>query len=440
MIGCYQLALEIMEQPAPDPDLLRQVAGRGWHLAMPAMLPGKDDILYQDLATIYHQLWRRGGLPEPDLIAGAEALLKDLRQRGYLLAIATSRSRGSIERDSQSFGLRDYFHTVRGFDDTKPKPDPAMLYSILQELSVPAEQALMVGDTDTDIQMALSAGVDACGVTSGGLSSHEFDEMGATLVCSDIADLQTFLPPRCAEPARTATPNAAAQAGQLTAEDGSVWLIKTETDTERLLLEYTAFHGYRALGLGATECRMANEITFAIDTQPTFDDELLCLRLTAFIDVQSILENATADLHAEIKEKVAQGFVADCLFANQAMFATPVTSFTFDENSQVCRTAVDTALRVSEDGDINMIDAARDGDLWPKAAFFFGEVSKRDLIAQIDHIEAHRDRLMPKIPATYTDIATSIRSLLDRRLNLLLTYRDRLLQERTHYLAKIAGT
>jgi phosphoglycolate phosphatase len=442
MIGCYRRAFEILDLPTPDPSVLRRAAGRGWHFAVPALVPGCDRTLYQDITEIYGQVWRHGDLPEPGAIEGAEALLRELRQRGYLLALATRRSLPSIERISQTFGLRDCFDTVRGDDGVRPKPDPATLHSILEELDVPAEQVLMVGDTDLDIQMALRAGVDACGVTSGGVLREEFAELGAHFVLTDITGLREFLPARPAAPAGGGsrpgpTPTSGDPHVRMTDREGAVWLAKAVLDPSRLLLEYVVFNGYRALGLLASECRLPHEVPLADGNLPDPSGNVLFVRAADLVDMQDVLRDASADRQAEVKQKAARGFAADCLFANQAVFSSPLASFKMDGQGEIWRTTVDTTLDLAQDGDIGMIDAARDGDAWPQAAFFFGELHKRDLIAQIDHIEAHRNRLLPEVDPPNRALAARIGALLSRRIDLLVAYRSRLLEERSAYLAEI---
>src|SRR3989442_2203786 len=83
--------------------------------------------------------------------------LKTLSQT-RLLAIATGKSRRGLERALQASGLESYFSASRCADETTPKPDPSMLLEIMDELSKPVEQALMISDTSHDIEIALTAG------------------------------------------------------------------------------------------------------------------------------------------------------------------------------------------------------------------------------------------------------------------------------------------
>ncbi len=68
----------------------------------------------------------------------------------------------------RGLGLSRLFRFVYGGNsfDTK-KPDPAGLLNILDETGISPSEAMMVGDSDVDIQTGVSAGVWTCGVTHG---------------------------------------------------------------------------------------------------------------------------------------------------------------------------------------------------------------------------------------------------------------------------------
>ena len=93
--------------------------------------------------------------------------LEGLRDRGFLLAVATGKSRVGLDRVLQSLGMANFFDATRCADETRSKPHPLMLQEILQELGVLPEAAVMVGDTEFDLMMARQAGVTAIGVTYG---------------------------------------------------------------------------------------------------------------------------------------------------------------------------------------------------------------------------------------------------------------------------------
>ncbi len=86
---------------------------------------------------------------------------------GVVLGIATGKSRRGLEHLMDAHGWRPRFVTVQVADDHPSKPHPSMLAACCEETGVAPERAVMVGDTEFDMQMARAAGVHALGVTWG---------------------------------------------------------------------------------------------------------------------------------------------------------------------------------------------------------------------------------------------------------------------------------
>jgi phosphoglycolate phosphatase len=104
---------------------------------------------------------------ETTLFDGAPQVLNALREAGFLLAVATGKSRRGLDRALQATGLQTLFHATRCADESFSKPHPGMLLWLLDELAVPPARTLMIGDTSHDMEMALAADVPRLGVAYG---------------------------------------------------------------------------------------------------------------------------------------------------------------------------------------------------------------------------------------------------------------------------------
>lgn len=93
----------------------------------------------------------------PDVVE----VLTELKNRGYLLAVATNASRKTLEQFFHQTKVAHLFNASRCADETALKPDPLMLIEIVEELTVDASNAVMIGDSEADIHMAKNAGIDA---------------------------------------------------------------------------------------------------------------------------------------------------------------------------------------------------------------------------------------------------------------------------------------
>jgi phosphoglycolate phosphatase len=90
-------------------------------------------------------------------------------------------------------GLSRYFQYVYGGNsfETK-KPDPLGIHTLLRDFSVQPREAMVVGDSEVDIQTARNSGTWACGVTYG-LGAAGFRENPPDLLLDSLADLPSRL-------------------------------------------------------------------------------------------------------------------------------------------------------------------------------------------------------------------------------------------------------
>ena len=116
--------------------------------------------------------------------------LRQLRQRGVVLTIASSRGTGSLHAFIDAMGLRDCILYVLGADSvehTKPHPEPVL--RTLCETGIDAAHTLVVGDMPVDILMGRNAGVQTCGVTYGNATRDQLQAAGADFLIDDFAEL-----------------------------------------------------------------------------------------------------------------------------------------------------------------------------------------------------------------------------------------------------------
>lgn len=100
---------------------------------------------------------------------GIPEALEELDRNGVRMAVLTNKPVRFSTRILEGLGLARYFARVYGgksFGERK-KPDPIGVQTLLDELGVPRERTLLVGDSAVDIRTARNAGVTACGVTWG---------------------------------------------------------------------------------------------------------------------------------------------------------------------------------------------------------------------------------------------------------------------------------
>ena len=165
IVECMQAASRELGLPVPEAARASHVIGLGLQDAMKIVAPQLPGERYPEFIASY----RRHFLAREDIMQpfpGMPQLLERLCA-SRLLAIATGKSRRGLERSLEATAMRRFFAASRCADETTPKPHPAMLLELMEELGVEAGSVLMVGDTSHDMDMARAAGVDAVAVTYG---------------------------------------------------------------------------------------------------------------------------------------------------------------------------------------------------------------------------------------------------------------------------------
>ena len=109
------------------------------------------------------------------------------------LGIATGHVAQAIEPVLTSLGWRNYFCNVQSADRAPSKPHPGMLLQALSETGARADEAVMIGDTVFDMEMACAAGIEAVGVAWGYHGRDRLLSAGAGCVAGDMGELRQHL-------------------------------------------------------------------------------------------------------------------------------------------------------------------------------------------------------------------------------------------------------
>ena len=105
--------------------------------------------------------------------APIENMLLTLKQQDKQLAVATGKKRKGLDRVLEASASHHYFTITRCADESGSKPDPQMLRDILDYTKQPISQAVFIGDSIYDIQMANRLGMTSIAVNYGTASSSE---------------------------------------------------------------------------------------------------------------------------------------------------------------------------------------------------------------------------------------------------------------------------
>lgn len=182
--SCMRAAAGDCGLPLPENGAVRDIVGLGLVEAFEVLFPVIEPAQVEMMRDAYSQHFIEQDAQPSPFYAGVEETLLRLREQGYWLAVATGKSRRGLDRVLAARGLTDFFHASRCADETASKPHPLMLEELLAEFAVSGGQALMVGDTEFDMEMAVRAGVPRIAVSYG---AHAADRLSRyqPLACID---------------------------------------------------------------------------------------------------------------------------------------------------------------------------------------------------------------------------------------------------------------
>lgn len=174
IVTCLQFSAEDVGLPVPTEQAGREIVGLGLKEALAQLFPGEDDRKLEELKESYSRHYVVLDKQPPPFFDTVMDTLDVLRSKGFLLAVATGKSRRGLDRVLGGHGMSDYFHATRCADETRSKPHPLMLSQLVEFFGLDPSEACMVGDTEFDMEMAQRAGVPRIGVSYG---AHSGDRL-----------------------------------------------------------------------------------------------------------------------------------------------------------------------------------------------------------------------------------------------------------------------
>lgn len=167
IVACVKAAADDCHLPVPSTNAIRHIVGLSLDIAMAKLCPNATQEQQVAMVNAYRQQYLFINKLETPFYPGIKSWLNDLKKQGYILAVATGKGRNGLDRLLDTFALQDLFTVTYCADQTASKPNPLMLHRILDDLNLDASQALMVGDTSYDLEMANNANIDCLGVSYG---------------------------------------------------------------------------------------------------------------------------------------------------------------------------------------------------------------------------------------------------------------------------------
>ncbi len=190
IVTSLKFAAEQFNQPLSD-EVAQSIIGLG--------LPEVAQILFPNVPELHDQILQCYGdhyvehSKHDQWFEGVAEMLNDLKSQGIQLAVATGKSRRGLDRVLAQTKSTHLFEITRAASETKSKPDPLMLAEILEHTGLSADQAIMVGDSSYDLEMAHNIAMPKVGVSYGVHTPETLSQYNPIAIVDDVAMLHQTL-------------------------------------------------------------------------------------------------------------------------------------------------------------------------------------------------------------------------------------------------------
>lgn len=190
IVWSFRAAFEAEGLPVPGDDDVRARIG----LPLEDMAADFTDDLgeVRSVCDAYRRIYPDHFTERTRPFPGAVEVLRELRKRGWLLAVATTKRSSMATRLVEALGLTAHLDHVQGTDGIPHKPAPDVILAALSVLR--AEGAWMVGDTVTDLQAGRAAGLRTFGVSWGTHDAERLAAVGPDHLAGDLWPLLELVP------------------------------------------------------------------------------------------------------------------------------------------------------------------------------------------------------------------------------------------------------
>lgn len=187
-------ARKLLDLPALSTVNIINNIGDGVRALIERSFPDQTPALVETALALYREYYRAHLLDATRLYPHVKTTLQVLHQAGKRIALVTNKSEPLADLILNGLGVRDYFDLIVGPESVqRMKPDPQGINKVLDHLCIPSRQAVMVGDTHTDIEAGQRAGVWTCAARYGLGDQGKLLQSQPDLIIDDLGQLLTLL-------------------------------------------------------------------------------------------------------------------------------------------------------------------------------------------------------------------------------------------------------
>ncbi|MCA3564532.1 MAG: HAD-IA family hydrolase [Methylocystis sp.] len=178
--------------PAPARSEVRAIIGRSLPQAIADMLGDEAPVeaITEAYKKHFHAM-RAGDAYTEALYDDVDDVMRRLAKRDDLvLGTATGKALRGIHWLIDQQGWQGFFATLQAADTAESKPSPEMVHNACRETGMDPDDVIVFGDSIFDMQMAVSAGATAIGVSYGYGDPGNLRQTGAIRIIDGFAEVE----------------------------------------------------------------------------------------------------------------------------------------------------------------------------------------------------------------------------------------------------------
>lgn len=193
IIDSMQQASNDNSMPKVSDAAVQNIIGLGLPEAIQTLWPAISLEQLEKMIPSYAHYFVSGSSVSMEMFEGARSVLGQLLLRNHVLAVATGKTRKGLNRMMHDLELEHLFAATRCADETRSKPHPQMLHELLATLGLSNTEALMVGDTTYDLEMANAAGVASVAMSYGAHDESRLMACQPRAICHSMHELYEWI-------------------------------------------------------------------------------------------------------------------------------------------------------------------------------------------------------------------------------------------------------
>ncbi|MDA3932264.1 MAG: HAD family hydrolase [Tenericutes bacterium] len=174
----------------------RQYVGKGVKHLIEKMMEASqiEKYLFDEIINDYFNVYKNESTKMTKIYPGMVPLLENLKEMGISLNVLSNKPHNQVKDLMPTYFEDNLFNIVYGKHDNLPaKPNPTLIRKMIKELKVKSTEILYVGDTKTDMETALNAGLASVGVLWGFRDEPELVQAKASYIVSSPNEIAKII-------------------------------------------------------------------------------------------------------------------------------------------------------------------------------------------------------------------------------------------------------